>query len=521
MLSMLAFTETDGLENHSRMTERQTLAAVDLGSNSFRLQVGRVVGNQIYELDSLKETVRLAAGLDAKKNLTDACQANALAVLKRFGERLRGFSPDAVRAVGTNTLRVAKNAAAFLAKAESALGFPIEVIAGREEARLIYVGVAHGLPASSEERLVVDIGGGSTECIIGTGVSPIKTESLYMGCVSYTGRFFGDGRIDEERLEKAELAARAEVETISADFRATGWGLAVGSSGTAKAVGEMLRLNGWAERGITRPGLKRLRAALLKAGDVRRIAIPGLTPDRAPIIFGGFAIMAAIFDELGLEEIALSDYALRHGVLYDLLGRAHHHDMRETTVTAFMRRYQIDRAQSERVEATALGLYAQVSADVGDVQREYHEQLLAWAARLHEVGISIAYSGYHKHSAYILQNADMPGFSRMDQTQLGQIVQAHRGSLAKSQSAFVRPGDTTIVMVFRLAALLNRGRGAAELPHMRLVEKNGGHELAIDKSWLKHHPLTEAALEAETGQWQSLGVDFRLKKLAGSGITNI
>jgi exopolyphosphatase / guanosine-5'-triphosphate,3'-diphosphate pyrophosphatase len=516
-----ALRDTPAKQARLPMNEHTTLAAVDLGSNSFRLQVGRVVGNQIYELDSLKETVRLAAGLDGKKNLTEVCQANALAVLKRFGERLRGFSPDAVRAVGTNTLRVAKNATAFLAKAESALGFPIEVIAGREEARLIYVGVAHGLPASHEERLVVDIGGGSTECIIGSGVSPIKTESLYMGCVSYTGRFFGDGRIDEARLDKAELAARAEVETISADFRATGWKLAVGSSGTARAIGEMLRMNGWAEKGITRPGLKKLRAALLKAGDVRRISIPGLTADRAPIIFGGFAIMAAIFDELGLEEIALSDYALRHGVLYDLLGRTHHHDMRETTVTAFMRRYQVDRAQCARVEATALNLHAQVSADEGDAPHEHHRQLLVWAARLHEVGISIAYSGYHKHSAYILQNADMPGFSRMDQTQLGHIVLSHRGALAKSQSAFVRPGDTTIAMVFRLAALLNRGRGGAVLPSMRLTEKNGGYELAIDKSWLKHHPLTEAALEAEVGQWQSLGVDFRLKKLGGSGITHL
>ena len=494
------------------MNEHATLAAVDLGSNSFRLQVGRVVGNQIYELDSLKETVRLAAGLDGKKNLTETCQINALAVLKRFGERLRGFAPEAVRAVGTNTLRVAKNSAAFLAKAESALGFPIEVIAGREEARLIYGGVAHGLPASLEQRLVVDIGGGSTECIIGSGLTPIKTESLYMGCVSYSGRYFADGHIDEERLARAELAARAEVETISADFHETGWKLTVGSSGTARAIGEMLRMNGWADKGITRGGLKKLRAALLKAGEIRKLAIPGLAADRAPIIFGGFAIMAAIFDELDLEEMALSDYALRHGVLYDLLGRTHHHDMRETTVTAFMRRYQVDRAQAARVEATALDLYGQVARDLPEAQEEHERQLLVWAARLHEVGISIAYSGYHKHSAYVLQNADMPGFSRLDQAQLSLIVQCHRGSLAKAQALLARTTDTPLALAFRLAALLNRGRGGAELPSMRLTRKNNGFELAIDKAWLKHHPLTEAALADETGQWQSLAVDFHLKR---------
>jgi exopolyphosphatase/guanosine-5'-triphosphate,3'-diphosphate pyrophosphatase len=496
------------------MNQQETLAAVDLGSNSFRLQVGRVVGNQIYELDSLKETVRLAAGLDHKKNLTEACQENALATLKRFGERLRGFSPEAVRAVGTNTLRMAKNAASFLGKAEAALGFPIEVIAGREEARLIYIGVAHDMPLSKEQRLVVDIGGGSTECIIGEGLNPIKTESLYMGCVSYTGRFFPDGRIDDDRLTHAELAARAEVETISSSFGETGWHTAVASSGTARAIGEMLRANGWAESGITRSGLKKLRAALLKAGEIKRLRIEGLATDRAPIIVGGFAIMAGVFSELKLTEMALSDYALRHGVLYDLLGRAHHQDMRETTVNAFMRRYQVDKTQAARVETIALSLYVQIAPDISETQQENERHLLTWAARLHEVGISIAYSSYHKHSAYILQNADMPGFSRMDQTHLATIVQAHRGSLAKAQVVLSRAADTPLALSLRLAALLSRGRGGAEIPVVRLVRRNGGgFELAIEQEWLNSHPLTETALEEEAVQWRSLGVGLRLKRL--------
>ncbi|MES2356597.1 MAG: exopolyphosphatase [Pseudomonadota bacterium] len=495
------------------MNEHETLAAVDLGSNSFRLQVGRVVGSQIYELDSLKETVRLASGLDSKKNLSETCQANALATLKRFGERLRGFSPEAVRAVGTNTLRVAKNATTFLNKAEAALGFPIEIIAGREEARLIYIGVAHGMPLSKEQRLVVDIGGGSTECIIGEGLNPIKTESLYMGCVTYTARFFPDGRIDDDRLRQAEFAARAEVETISASFGETGWHTAVASSGTARTIAEMLRANGWAESGITRSGLKKLRAALIKAGEVKRLNIDGLTADRAPIIVGGFAIMTGIFNELDIPEMVLSDYALRHGVLYDLLGRAQHQDMRETTVNAFTRRYQVDRAQAARVEAIALDLYEQIAQNIPDAQRDHERQLLTWAARLHEVGISIAYSSYHKHSAYILQNADMPGFSRMDQGRLALIVQPHRGSLAKAQVALTQLTDIPLTLALRIAVLLSRGRGGTELPAIRLTQREHGFELAIEKAWLKDHPLTETALDEETRQWQSVDVHLRLKRL--------
>jgi exopolyphosphatase/guanosine-5'-triphosphate,3'-diphosphate pyrophosphatase len=493
-----------------QLPEYDTLAAVDLGSNSFRLQVGRVSDDQIYELDSIKETVRLAAGLNAQKNLSEQSQQLALATLKRFGERLRGFSPETVRAVGTNTLRVAKNAAQFLAKAEAALGFPIEVIAGREEARLIYVGVSHGLPAGKEKRLVVDIGGGSTECIVGSGHTPIRTESLYMGCVSYTQRFFAEGKIDSERLQRAELAARTELQTIAAGFREAGWQKAVTSSGTARSLAEMIRLGGWATDGITRDGLKKLRNALLKAGDVRRLALPGLTADRTPVVFGGFAIMSAVFDELDIEHAVTSDYALRHGVLYDLLGRYHHADMREATVAGFMRRYQVDQAQAKRVETYARRLHDDIAPDNGDGQRERDRQLLTWAARLHEVGISIAYNGYHKHSSYILQNADMPGFSRMEQAHLAALVQAHRGALSKAQASISRAEDWPLVFVLRLAALLSRRREGSRLPPLKLTRRGNRYDLAIDHKWFKDHPLTETALNEEISQWQALGFEFRI-----------
>src|SRR4051812_48239049 len=308
------------------MPRHDTLAAVDLGSNSFHLQIGRVVDGQIYPLDAVREVVRLGAGLTAEKRIDRATQAKALDALAKFAERLRGFPRQAVRVVGTNALRVAKNAAQFLREARAALGFPIEVISGREEARLIYLGVAHALPVSSQKRLVVDIGGGSTEFIIGTGLEPQLMESLYMGCVSFSLKYFPEGRIDKPRMKAAEVAARQELGGIVRGYRAAGWEDAVASSGTARSIENILRENGFAAEGITREGIERLRSLLLKNEKADPDKIAGLRPNRAPVLPGGVAIMSAAFEELGLEAMRVSDGALRHGVLYDLLGRVEHRD---------------------------------------------------------------------------------------------------------------------------------------------------------------------------------------------------
>ena len=492
------------------MQEYDTLAAIDLGSNSFHLQVVRVVDGQIYELDAIKETVRLAAGFDADKRLSEAAQETALACLNRFGERLRGFAPEAVRAVGTNALRVARNAGAFLARAEKVLGFPIEIIAGREEARLIYVGVAHSLPVSPKHRLVVDIGGGSTECIIGSGLEPIHTESLYMGCVSHTQRYFPDGKISASRMQKAELAARAELQTITSEFAETGWQEAFGSSGTARTVGEMIVQGGFGERAITPQGIARLRAALIDAGDWRDLSMPGLPADRVPVIAGGFAILAAVVEELHIKRMSLSAYALRHGVLFDLIGRAQHHDMREITVRQFLRRYQVDLAQARRVEGVAQALFETLAPGLPDPRREHALQLLTWAARLHEIGISISYSGYHKHSAYIVQNADMPGFSRADQASLALLLLAHRGSLNKVRALVASEDDWGLILALRLAVLLNRRRANRPPPPVTLSRQDGKFRLAVDQAWLAQHPLSETALDNEVGQWKAIGLKFRI-----------
>lgn len=491
----------------------ETLAAVDLGSNSFHLQIGRVVDDQIYLLDGLREQVRLGAGLTRDKRIDRATQVRALDALRRFSDRLRGFPDEAVRVVGTNALRVAKNSRQFLAEAKEALGFPIEVIGGREEARLIYLGVAHSLPLSRDKRLVMDIGGGSTEFIIGTGVEPELMDSLYMGCVSYSLKYFSDGKIEKSAFKQAELAARSELQTIVKQYTRHGWAGAVGSSGTARSIASIVEANGWSEHGISAPGLDKLRAAVLKAGEVERLALAGMRDDRAAILPGGLAIMCAAFDELGIEHMAVSDAALRQGVLYDLLGRVQQHDMREVTVREFMRRYQVDTAQAGRVAELASRLHLQM----GESEHHPHAaQALARAAALHEIGISIAHNGYHKHSAYIIANADMPGFSRMEQAQLARLVLAHRGKLSKLQDLSPVPGEWELVFCLRLASLFCRSRTDPELPLLGCELTESGFRLLLPASLLENRPLSAAALADEADEWKAIGLRLELKSLRDS-----
>ena len=486
------------------MPASELLAAVDLGSNSFRLLIGRVAktpaGVQIYPLDSLKETVRLASGLTREKRLDDASQERAIAVLERFGERLKAFKHQSVRAVATNTLRVAKNARDFLAAGEKALGFPIEVIAGREEARLIYTGVANTTPMGEGSTLVVDIGGGSTEFIIGEGTRPRLMESLFMGCVSYSLRYFPEGLIDKPSMKQAELAAQKELEVIARDYLDAGWQTAIGSSGTARALGDILELNGLSTGGITRDGLAALRELLLRAGHAERLKLEGLKPDRIPVLPGGFAIMSAIFKMLELEHVDVSDGALRQGVLYDLLGRGEQHDMRDVTIDQFVQRYGVDRAQAKRVTALAIALLRPLSR--GDVEEmAERERRVRSAAMLHEIGLSISHAGYHKHSAYILSNADMPGFSKIDQARIALIVLGHTGKLGKIADSIDLEDEWLAVLCLRIAALVHRHRTDIVDAGLALARRNGGFVLKADPDWLAAHPLTEYNLRQEIAEW--------------------
>jgi exopolyphosphatase/guanosine-5'-triphosphate,3'-diphosphate pyrophosphatase len=485
------------------------IAAVDLGSNSFRLQLARVVDGRLVFHDSLREAVLLGAGLDKNNHLDSEAQRRAIDCLKRFGERLRGLPPQAVRAVATNTFRAAKNSSQLLKEAQTALGFPIEIISGLEEARMIFIGVSHSLPAVTYKRLVVDIGGGSTEFVIGQGFEPMTMESLYMGCVSYSLKFFPDNRITENGFERAEIAAAAEIQGIRSQFDSAHWQEAVGSSGTVRSLSEIMRLNNLSDGAITRDGLKQLRSILIKIKDARKLQLPGLSADRAMILPGGLAIMMAAFDALKIERMITASTALREGVLYELLGRMRHHDTREATVRSFMRRYHVDRNQAKRVEKLGLQLLSQASAKLS-MDKETASHYLIWAAKLHEIGISIAHSGYHKHSAYIVEYADMPGFSTMEQKTLALLMRAQRRSLHKFPLPTIEDDRCLLVLILRLSILFKRNRSDNGIPHLGLKRENNEFQLELQKNWLDDNPLTEAELANEVIYWQQVGINLKL-----------
>jgi exopolyphosphatase / guanosine-5'-triphosphate,3'-diphosphate pyrophosphatase len=493
------------------------VAAVDLGSNSFHLLIGRVsesaLGTQIHPLDSLKEVVRLAGGLGADKRLDAASQTRAILALQRFGERLRSFSPDRVRAVATNTLRIAKNGADFLKTAEAALGFPIEVIAGQEEARLIYSGVAHSLAGDDRQRLVIDIGGGSTEFIIGKRYKPLLLESVYIGCVRFSREFFPGGEITKSAMKAAVLSAREEIQVIRESFLAMGWQEAIGSSGTAKALAEVLVNNGLSDSGITPSGLEKLRAILVRAGRVEDSGLAGVRQDRAPVFAGGVAIMSAIFEELDLKIMHYGEGALRLGVLYDLVGRTEQEDMRRITVEQAMRRYAVDTAQARRIGELSLKFWSDLEVGTEE-EREHMAQRLMWAACLHEIGHSISHNSFHKHSAYIVLYSDLPGFSRQEQRFVADLVVAQVGKLNKVAANLTGPVHWSALLCFRLACLFYRRRQEDPLGSMRLCASAKGFTLSIDSNWLAEHPLTEFSLEQERLEWSKQGFELQLKAVS-------
>lgn len=502
------------------------VAAVDLGSNSFRMLVAQVIntpsGTQLRPIDTLRETVRLAAGLTENKILGIDAYQRGLTAIRRFGERIRGFNPANVRAVATNTLRVAKNAQQFVKDAEDALGFPIEVIAGVEEARLIYIGAAHEVPAVQGNRLVIDIGGGSTEFIVGKGYEPKLMESLYIGCVSHSLRFFPKGNLDAYAFKEAELAARREIQVISGNYLKSGWNQVIGSSGTARALADLIASNhfgghsdsltmGRVNAGsglITREGLKNLKKHLLKYEHVNQVELIGLKDDRRLVWPGGLAIMLAAFDEFGIEEMEVTDAALRSGVLYDLLGRSQHHDMRYVTVEQFMQRYAVDRDQAARVGQLAADFLKQLPKPETE-SRADNVALLQWAANLHEIGLSISHNGYHKHSAYIAGNADMPGFSKNDQARLAALLIGHTGKLGKlvNNTSFQ---DWRMLFCLRLAQVLCRGRNDANLPKVKVSELDGTYLVTLPKDWIVEHPLTEFSLLKESAEWERIGRNYQV-----------
>lgn len=483
------------------------IAAIDLGSNSFHMAVAKLEHGHIRVVDSLSEKVQLAAGLDGQNNLTAEAFERGLACLSRFNQHLVGVAPDRIRIVATNALRVAKNAKVFAAAAQAIIDHPIEVIAGREEARLIYLGVAQTSHAKGR-RLVVDIGGGSTEFIIGKGIVPRLTESLHMGCVSFTQRYFADGKISAKSLDRAILAARQEIAGIAPDYLGAGWDCAIGSSGTIKAVRGVLQSMGLASPDgcITADGLMQLRQVILRAAHTDELDLPGLKEDRKPILPAGFAIISAIFQSFCLQEMAYSDGALREGVLYDLIGRHQPTDVRVRTLNAMQKRFGIDQTFATRVADTAADFFEQLRRPLS--LQDEHGELLLWAAEIHEIGKTISHSSYHKHGAYLMLNADLPGFSKPQQESLSLMIGSHRRRLRKENiDALVLNGGETLLhltLILRLAVLLHHSR-SSDTPSARLRCDGQHYRLEFAKGWLAEHPLTLADLEQEADHFEAAG----------------
>lgn len=475
-------------------------AAIDLGSNSFHMIVARIQNGQPVVIDRIREMVRLAEGMGHDGSIHPEPKSRAFACLKRFGQRLAGFPSGSVRAVGTNTLRNAYNAEEFLADSERILGYPIDIISGVEEARLIYLGVAHSLAANDQQRLVMDIGGSSTELIIGTGLNPRHLESLEMGCVTLTHDYFPDGAITPKRVERAQIFAHTELKPHVSTFRRLGWQEAIGASGTIRAAKKVITAAGWTNGKITLDSLRKLLNLITEKGHTTNIKLDGLSAERAPVFVGGAIILLAAFEALEIQSMAVSDGALREGVLYDLMGRIQDEDIRGRSVTHLAERYHADPVQSRLVAETALHALQQVANDLG-LDQDEAGTWLAWAAQLHEIGLDIAHSRHHQHAAYIIENCDLAGFSQQEQRLLAALVHSHRRKLPlklyKELPKRIGKLVPKLSILLRLGVILNRNRGAAACLEFTLQIQDKRIKLKFPAGWLDQQPLTRADLEQE------------------------
>jgi exopolyphosphatase/guanosine-5'-triphosphate,3'-diphosphate pyrophosphatase len=493
------------------------IAAVDLGSNSFHMIVAEDRKGQLVIIDRIKEMVRLASGLDNDGNLSPEVEQRALACLQRFGQRLRNLPAVSVSAVGTNTLRRTRNAEAFLQHAEAALGYPIEIISGIEEARLIYHGVAHSLEPDHKNRLVIDIGGGSTEIIIGEDFTPIVMESIDIGCVSLTRKYFADGKISPKRINEARVNVLQHMKPVRHMFRKRGWEVVIGASGTIRSAQSVIQALGLARQdGVTFVALQVLMEKLKHFDNINSIHFNGLNEDRVPVFLGGIIVLSSVCEALEIKQMQVSDGALREGLLYQLLGQRHDSDIRIQSVRSLAERFHADLVYGQRIAQTACAFLDQIFKDWSLDQIRSH-RLLTWASLLHEIGRDIAHSGYHKHSGYIIENADMAGFSQQEQKRLAALVRAHRskipGSLFDQLNKSSQDMIKKLAILLRLAVIFHRSRAATDIPEIKLDYKSDKSHLVlqIPAVWTEQHPLTLNDLEMEADYIQVLGVKLKVK----------
>ncbi|WP_318390815.1 exopolyphosphatase [Enterobacter sp.] len=486
----------------------QEFAAVDLGSNSFHMVIARVVDGAMQIIGRLKQRVHLADGLDENNRLSEEAMERGLSCLALFAERLQGFAPSSVCIVGTHTLRQALNASEFLKRAEQVIPYPIEIISGNEEARLIFMGVEHTQPEKGR-KLVIDIGGGSTELVIGEDFEPKLVESRRMGCVSFAQLYFPGRTINRENFQRARIAAVQKLESLAWQYRIQGWNVALGASGTIKAAHEVLLAMGEKDGFITPERLDLLVEEVLKCKSFDSLSLPGLSEERKAVFVPGLAILCGVFDALAIRELRLSDGALREGVLYEMEGRFRHQDIRSRTAQSLANQYNIDREQAKRVLETTMLMYEQWLAQNPKLDNPQLAALLKWSAMLHEVGLNINHSGMHRHSAYILQHSDLPGFNQEQQMMMATLVRYHRKGIKIDDlprfTLFKKKHFLPLIQLLRLGVLLNNQRQATTTPPLlRLTTDDNHWTLCFPHDWFSQNALVLFDLEKEQEYWQAV-----------------
>lgn len=495
------------------VSKRDMYAAIDLGSNSFHLLVATFKSGQIYPMDSVKHMVRLAAGLDQNKKISDEYLNKAYESLESMSARIENIPDKRIRIVGTNTLRVAKNSRQFLERAEAILGHEIEIISGREEARMLYLGVAQSTSDSPSRKLVMDIGGGSTELIIGKGLKSKKRESLYMGCVSYTRKYFTDGIINEDNWNRALIHALQELNPFIQAFKKQGWEHSVGASGTMRATAKILEVNGWSASGITMQGLEQLLAKCLELGRIDALnQLSGLSEDRRPVFIGGLSIVYALMKVFSLQQMDVSSGALREGLIYEMLDGPKSFSVTKRSIRKLTEQFSVDTVHAENIQRHSEDLLSHYNRKI----KKRILNLLEGAIKLHEIGLSIAHSHYHKIGAYLVQHADMPGFSNQQKLVMATWIRLHRRKISKSVLANLTERQHEVVMsllvVMRLAVIFARNRHFEPVP-IELFQWHGNQiQLGVNADWLVDHPLIKADLKDEVKRWRAIGVELMINQ---------
>lgn len=498
--------------NQDALPDGSLIAAVDLGSNSFHVSIARIEHGEIRPMQALSEKVQLGAGLSKDNVLSEEAIERGLACLSRFAQLLQSVEPERIRVVGTNALRRARNSRDFTAPARRILGAPVEVIYGREEARLVYLGVAHTLADDAQSRLVVDIGGGSTEFAIGERFEPRKLESLQLGCVTYSRDCFDKGKLSKRNYKRAYDRACVEVSHIRKGFRSKHWVEAVGSSGTLQTIEGIISAQEWSDGTITRQGIQRMKKSLLRYENFDDIEFEGLSVARRSVIASGLAITEAIFDVLEVEEMRSSSGALREGVIYDLVGRLRHEDVRERSISALVQRYHAEEDTAQLVAQRACMLYEATHKawDLNNADRE----ILNWAAHAHEIGKAISHKHFHHHGAYLLRNSDLPGFAQHEQIDMATLVAGQRGKLRAERFSDIENADQPrlyrLIALLRLATLFKYVEELEQLPDFTIAADADTLTLEFPKDWLNQHPLTWQELEQQKDSFSRLDLNLQI-----------